>query len=291
MHFSIRLPKVKIHVWGGLGSQLHAWYLFESLQLRYPNRKFVLVFHTSGVTRRLPEILNYLPENSSVLVDDYQSNLNFSIHRKNKISVRARALRLFKPFISPILINSKFDGNLDSASICFWTLAIRGHYSANRIDDETLQIIASKLGLIKKPLNSHPIPQVMVIHVRLGDLLELTSKFPTDLTLTAAQIAKITEFNDYSSVRLHSDSPEIAETMLSDFLSQRLEIVQNENPLDALLDFVRGDCFVGTSSKLGVWAAIFRSYLNKPHTYLPSNLEQSNRILMGLEKSLTVNYY
>ena len=291
MHFLIRLPKVKIHVWGGLGSQLHAWYLFESLRLRYPNREFVLVFHTSGVTRRLPEIINFLPGNSSLLVDDFQASSDLSVVQKNRISTRTVIRRFLKPLISPLLINPRFDGNLESTSIHFWTLAIRGHYSKNRIDDETLQIIASKLNLKKKPLNSGSTPQVMVIHIRLGDLLELTSKLPTDLKLVATQIARILESNDYSSVRLHSDSPVIAESMLSDFLNLQIEMVQNEYPLDALLDFVHGDCFVGTSSKLGIWAAILRGYLNKPHTYLPSNLEQSIQILMGLEQSFPVNYY
>ncbi len=291
MHFPIRLPKVKIHVWGGLGSQLHAWYLFESLRLRYPNREFVLVFHTSGVTRRLPEIVNFLPKNSSLLVDDYQASADLSDVHKNKISTKTRILRFLKPLISPILINPRFDGNLESTSIRFWTLAIRGHYSKNRIDDETLQIIASKLDLNNQTLNSGSIPQTVVIHIRLGDLLELTSKLPTDLKLAAAQIARILESNDYSEVRLHSDSPAIAESMLSDFLNLQIEIVHNENPLDALLDFVHGDCFVGTSSKLGIWAAILRGYLNKPQTYLPSNLEQSIQILMGSKERYPVNYY
>ena len=291
MHLPIRLPRVKIHVWGGLGSQLHAWYLFESLRLRYPNREFVLVFHTSGVTRRLPEIVKLLPKNSSLLVDDYQASSDLSVAHKNKISIRRGILRFLKLLISPILINSRFDGNLESSSIRFWTLAIRGHYSKNRIGGEALQIIASKLDLNNLTLNSGSIPQALVIHIRLGDLLELTSKLPTDLKLAAAQIAKILESSDYSKVRLHSDSPAIAESMLGDFLNLQIEIVQNENPLDALLDFVHGDCFVGTSSKLGIWAAILRGYLDKPHTYLPSNLEQSIRILMGSKERFPVNYY
>ena len=55
------LPAIKIHIWGGLGSQLYALALKIDLQKKFKTRKVVLVFHNSGVTRRDAELGSAFP--------------------------------------------------------------------------------------------------------------------------------------------------------------------------------------------------------------------------------------
>lgn len=284
-----RLPKIRIHVWGGLGSQLHAWYLFESLSFRYPKRKFKLLFHTSGITRRLPEIVKYLPDGSTIIIDDFSPS-TFSKSRSRISSHFNMLVRLsVKRIISRFLINARFDHQQDATPIRGWTFAIRGHYSRNRIDDFTLKLIAAKLELTNNlsGLKSSS----FVIHVRLGDLLVLEDKFPTDVNFVGLQIKKILETKKYDQIRIHSDSPERASQILNHVLDQEIEFVEGSSPINALLDFIQADCFLGTSSKLSIWAAIFREYLNKHETYLPSNLQQNFQTHRPLGGKFTPFFY
>ena len=66
--------KTHIHCWGGLGSQMYAWALLERLQNKYPNRKFKLVFHTGGVTKRLPDLEPLFMQSEKDFVQDFESN-------------------------------------------------------------------------------------------------------------------------------------------------------------------------------------------------------------------------
>jgi len=66
----------KIHCWGGLGSQMYAWALFERLQVKFPNKSFKLVFHTGGVTKRLPDLEPLFMQNEKDFVQDFESSEN-----------------------------------------------------------------------------------------------------------------------------------------------------------------------------------------------------------------------
>ena len=70
------LPPLRIHSWGGLGSQLFAIALAEELKVIFPKRSFKIVLHTGGVTRRLPEIVGLFPNFDYIYEDDFQSNVN-----------------------------------------------------------------------------------------------------------------------------------------------------------------------------------------------------------------------
>ncbi len=49
------LPALRVHTWGGFGSQLFTAYLILKLQRDIPQRSIVAVNHTSGVSRRTTE--------------------------------------------------------------------------------------------------------------------------------------------------------------------------------------------------------------------------------------------
>ena len=62
---------IRIHCWGGLGSQLYAWALFERLSIRFPKRKLRLVLHTSGVTRRASDLNDLFSVDELITLDDF----------------------------------------------------------------------------------------------------------------------------------------------------------------------------------------------------------------------------
>jgi len=111
------LPRIKIHVWGGLGSQLHAWYLAEALMVKHPGRKIKLVFHSSGVTRRTPEICQVLAEFKYIFVDDFKENTN-NIHDSDSgFNLQNLFRRIAKTLLDPILINSRFNAKLSDSRL------------------------------------------------------------------------------------------------------------------------------------------------------------------------------
>ena len=55
MKFFSCIP-LRVHCWGGLGSQLYALAVAYDLQRKYPKRKIKLLLHTGGVTKRVSEL-------------------------------------------------------------------------------------------------------------------------------------------------------------------------------------------------------------------------------------------
>ena len=55
---------------------MYAWALFEKLQVKFPNRKFKLVFHNGGVTKRLPDLESFFLKNEKDFVQDFESSEN-----------------------------------------------------------------------------------------------------------------------------------------------------------------------------------------------------------------------
>ena len=47
---------LRVHCWGGLGSQLFALAHAYELRRKFPNRKILLLLHTSGETERYSEL-------------------------------------------------------------------------------------------------------------------------------------------------------------------------------------------------------------------------------------------
>ena len=67
------LPALRVHSWGGFGSQLFTAYIILKVQNRYPGRRIKVVVHTSGVTRRFSEF-NFEQLGTKVIqVEDYRN--------------------------------------------------------------------------------------------------------------------------------------------------------------------------------------------------------------------------
>ena len=291
--------KAKIHCWGGLGSQMYAWALFERLQNKFPNRKFKLVFHTGGVTKRLPDLEPLFTKNEKDFVQDFESSED-SISGKSpnkklvgtikKISIRA---------IKQVLISTGFiasaNNELEFSELKPWVISLRGHYSELRIDLETILLMKTRAESSGSnfSVNVKQNKDLDVLHFRLGDLLSLAEKSPIDTKriTNAIQEAKAGRTHD---IWVLSDSP-----------SQAVQLLQREDPeirvklddgsLDAwqsLMAMSNANIFIGTSSKLSIWAIIFRALLlQEALSYISKEVKHHVVANLAETERSVVNFY
>jgi hypothetical protein len=275
MRFSVPL---KIHVWGGLGSQLHAWALAESLQLRR-NRRIILVLHTSGVTRRESDI-NFLSGEFAI-----QHLEDFEV-AKPEVKGSNRFKLLVKQIIKNLLKSLSIvldDSRLESISrIRPWTLSLRGHYTQVVVRQETLLLMVTKArraGLLNL---DKPLIEGTLFHYRLGDLMTIESKSPLDPS----------RFQNLPSLvlplQVMSDSIDRAQQLLSVQFSINITPVVDKSPWDAISIGIRSQVFVGTPSKLSFWIIAIRSTL-KIGTYSYITREHLENIALLTENSHSAN--
>ncbi len=262
---------LQIHVWGGLGSQLHAVFLSHRIRNDFPTRRVSLIFHSSGVTRRPPEVLEMLGDLHHIVIDDYAPTGNlFTLKRKFLKEFKQRILS------KSHLIESCNDEG-EYKKLRWWTLQTRGHYSNLNLSPDFSRLILSRM----RELGNFPISVTNgvsrsgSIHVRLGDLLEIQEKNPTNF-YDIIQIVKTNcETLEKIGLYIYSDSPNKAKELLKefDFAVPAVEILQN-SARDALVAMVDSAFFIGTGSKLSLWVTILRFHtkVSSP-TFLPSYLK------------------
>lgn len=255
------LPPIKVHVWGGLGSQLFALNLVLRIQNKFPQRKIMLVFHSSGVTERFRQIPS-VPEVKIKQVFDYASSIKTKISSKQKRSV----VRKFRSFAKRSLRNLGLSLSCNNESeilqIKPWTIDIRGHYTELNCAEKDLLRIYSII--------FDDLPQLQFIeerdkidfgiHLRLGDLLELTgAKSPKSVSDLNSFIELF-----YPGKRwiIFSDSDEsVVKQYLAD--SNLRYSYRNLDILLTMYSLIHADVFIGTNSKLSTWIVAFRSIYRK----------------------------
>jgi hypothetical protein len=277
-------PVVLIHCWGGMGSQFHAWHLLELLKLRNPHRNFGLVFHTAGVTKRFPEIEEFLSVNEIRRIDDFDAKNSHGKGLKSHNSGVAKTMKSWaKHFLSIVGVENNHESLKSMIRIYPWTRVIRGHYSRIAIDDAALARIGSKIFTSVENQSTENIGK-LVVHLRLGDLRDLADKSPTDEDSLRQVLNELLEGAGIQQTVVHSDSPDLVCAFLGTSVRDALVIRDlTVTPLSALVEMVEGDFFVGTSSKLSLWASIFRIKLGKENTYIPKHLSPILIDLLGGE--------
>jgi hypothetical protein len=270
----------KIHCWGGLGSQMYAWALFERLEIRFPNRKLKLIFHTGGVTKRLPDLEPLFTQNEKDFVQDFESNEKETRNEPPSYKLIFAVKKNLVKIIKQILVSTGFvassNNEVEFSKLKPWVVSVRGHYSELRIEMETINLMrvraknsGSNFGMEVKQNTD-----LDVLHYRLGDLLALAEKSPIDIKRisNAIQSAKVGINRD---LWVLSDSPSHAVDLLKREDSQiKLKIDDGSlNAWQTLLAMSNANVFIGTSSKLSIWAIIFRSLLLEDATsYIPSDV-------------------
>lgn len=264
-------PKIRIHTWGGLGSQLLGVALCIDIQARFPRRALQLIHHTSGVTERKLEIdfqgLGFDVE----MHEDYQQS-NQVERRKDLKKLPIKLAKFTARFLN---LHSTSNTDHEYLGLKPWVLSIRGHYSHRKLSDQSLRRIANLIGLPKQVDNSKN-ADFIAVHYRLGDLVDIDNKsyiHPSTIT----QIISETALNfNLNTIRVYSDSPEIAWDLLGkSFQDSNLEVL-SRTTIETICELVNSPIFVGTNSKISVWVAIFRDRLwSGKSSYLPIQLRES----------------
>jgi hypothetical protein len=89
-----------------------------------------------------------------------------------------------------------------------------------------------------------------------------------------------------------TDSVVDARDKLSDTFSSKESIsFMNLPPREVLSNAIESRIFIGTTSKISVWAAVFRSLELRSHTYMPEGFRETFANLLSPEKLRNINYY
>ena len=274
--------RTRIHCWGGLGSQMYAWALFERLQNKFPNKNFKLIFHTGGVTKRLPDLESLFIKNEKDFVQDFDSirNANFgkSLSKKMRSTIKKSFIRATKQLLISTGFLASANNEVEFSRLKPWVISVRGHYSELRIDLKTIILMRTRAENIERTfgINLKQNKDLDVLHYRLGDLLSLVEKAPIDTKriTNAIQIAKAGTTRDLWAL---SDSPSQAVELLRREHSE-IRVKLDDGSLDAwqsLMAMSNANIFIGTSSKLSIWAIIFRSLLlQEAPSYIPTEMKR-----------------
>lgn len=168
INFSLPL---RIHCWGGFGSQLFALALAIDINTLNPNRKICMVFHSAGVTSRSLELTNLPNFIEFRVVDDFKQITEFTSVYRN---ARTVIYRIVKSFMRFTYLSLDLENNWQLKQIKPWTRAVRGHYSGRAISaysiERIMEIFIGRNAI--RDLGSSQ-SNSAGLHYRLGDLLNL----------------------------------------------------------------------------------------------------------------------
>ena len=250
----ILLPPIRVHVWGGFGSQLFALIVAWRISERFKYRRIRLVFHTSGVTERVRELpRHWLTDFLIQEVRDFkhlkQGAPDFQTYRSKK---------MFVNLIPELLVRSGFlnraNSNQDFKVLKPWVYEIRGHYSGFLLKDSEIAKLANLIHLESEVPATHQVS----IHYRLGDLLSLASKTYIEPTRVNCILADICERHVPTVIFSDSNGRDLSEVLGSVFQNRAVSFAQL-SPIDTIRYCVNSSFFVGTNSKISLWITIFRS--------------------------------
>ena len=257
---------LRVHCWGGLGSQLYALSTVHDLKLKYPKRRIKLVLHTGGVTKRLSEL-------------DFIHNIDFEIVQINDFHIQDKSYKnkanmsnvKLKILLKKILYTLNFivsaNSNLDFNKVRPWTISIRGHYFNRIVSTEFYSYLLKHIDLEEKHPNLSQIK--IAIHYRMGDLLTLTEKSISPAYKIIDAIKQVQKMHNNLKIYVYSDSPKIAkETLFNAGLTDKFEV--NDLPtMDVIRACIDANYFIGTGSKVSLWIVNIRRYIGATdHNYL-----------------------
>ena len=274
---------LKIHCWGGLGSQLLALNYYLRIAEKFPNKRVVLVLHTGGITARNSEI-DFLSSKVNMLkVDDFYDNFDKKIIQNRRFVSLKTLLKTLIKFLGDYFKFIITDDN-KVYLIRPWTYSVRCTYTSNVLRKQEVVRMANILGI-----DSNSSEQSFLgIHYRMGDLptlkpsalvpLDSISKIINDLNKAGAVV---------DTVRIYSDS--IVENSNLQLHKEINSEWKSVDTLQTISELSRSKYFIGTSSKVSLWVAIFRWALNTAgDVYLPSSIMNQFDQLTNIDRSSSV---
>jgi hypothetical protein len=282
------LPSIRIHAWGGLGSQLFAVALAQDISEKFPQRRIRIVLHSGGVTHRIPEVTSLYPQWDFQFVDDFVNRVELTDDCSPSRTIVSRALyrRLIKNFLFRSGIASSCDNNEEFSNIKPWLLICRGHYSYRSIGAEFLSELDKTLARNLPPLDAR---DICAIHYRMGDLLTLKEKNPISGDLILNQFESASKIYNFKTLIIFSDSPNDA-TKIFETVKHIEILVPDTSTVEAIAYSADSKLFIGTSSKISFWISGIRSQIRKKPSLLPEENLAQFRELIGNNMNLITTY-
>ena len=283
--------KIKVHCWGGLGSQLFAWAMAEQLKIKFPSKDIQIILHNSGVTRR-ESAIGFLSKKFLI------TNMNDYVLPKNsgtRLSNRDLKLRVFAKSVLDRLGFVIYSSNLNTiAKVKPWTLALRGHYAHDTVPVSILHSIIDQISIHKEFCFDIPksAQETLGIHYRLGDLLNLDDKTYVHPDTLGKFIIENVKSHNQKDISVYSDDITVAKRYLGHYLPQNVHFI-DKDIWDTLKELTNQDLFIGTNSKISLWVALFRKSQD-PNSYvaLPKTMaKELEKILFKSCKIETVDFY
>lgn len=276
---------LQIHAWGGFGSQLNALATALLLKELLPARKCVLILHNGGITQRDIEISSLVPTDIEVgYIYDFSKNVS---GRKGSRLLKLTMIRkVASLLLKPMKFVIQVDDIEDLRKIRPWTIQIRGHYSYFRFTDKTLQTLIEMILAESKSFSS---TDNNILHYRLGDLLKNQKGDigPDAITKIVKEIGSIQDLHIYSE-----SIDEVLARLSVPLKGVVLKLHGPEiPPIDVLASCINCAIFIGTNSKISIWAAILRSFIGKESTYLPRQLGDTLSMNLDEIKYKLIHFY
>ena len=280
------LPALRVHSWGGFGSQLFTAYVVLKLQKKFPNRRIKVVIHTSGVTRRISEFNFGTLGVKMIQVEDFKASVVQNGMHKDRISDSHNLPQVIKGHLYQILQRLRLvqsaNTDLSFNLISLWTLSIRGHYTRLSLDKLLVESLYEVLFLKESPFITQK--NALVVHYRLGDLLNLEEKQPISVDRIEGVLNELRVQTNHLVLLSDSNETELAEFLKSSIILKFCK-PSNYGPSRTLIFCIDAESFVGTGAKLSLWAAIFRYFVHEKESFLPTELNWSSG------NGLNVNWY
>ena len=252
--------KLRIHSWGGLGSQLFALSLIFDLVRKFPKKRIELIHHTAGVTRRLFELDFMLsPKIQLIVKDDFTIKSNLEVAGIIK-KLKKNLLACVKYILNKLRISINLDKYKSIKKIKSWSLELRGHYSKRPVSSEFLEYCLKAFNYNSVELKKFS--NTLIVHYRLGDLLTLPEKSiirPEELII---EIIGVLKFKDVKNIVVYSDSVEVAKKMLSPINAMANAVRYTDATTRELIErSIHAQYFIGTNSKVSTWIQMLRNHL------------------------------
>lgn len=247
---------MRVHCWGGLGSQLYALATARDLKARFPKRKIILVLHSAGVTSRSSE-LSFISnlEFEIFNINDFKPrDTDFVSKRKSSVSFTS----LMNKFLILVGFISTANSSVDFKKIKPWVISLRGHYFYRPVSPSFYSYLLNYIDRVEQSIDNSKIN--VSLHYRMGDLLKLEEKSIIPINRIAEVVSKV--LNQYDNVDFHlfSDSPKVAAELLMGAGIKKKISVHDLPAIDVIRSCYKSDFFIGTNSKISLWIVNLRRY-------------------------------
>lgn len=279
-------PAIRLHCWGGYGSQLLALAFALDLTKSIPGRNVVIVFHSNGVSHRPLEIGQLLGNLRFRELDDFPQS---KMSKEVQTSKRVPFVKLVKKVLTSMRIVLTDENLKEPARIFPWTLEIRGHYSYRKISNSTLEEITRRILTLNNPLER---TADILVHYRLGDLLILDSKsfVPGDLLTSLIQDC-MSRLQSEPQVLIATENPSEARSFLKLASNSKNVEFANYDPTSTIKLGLASQIFIGSNSKLSLWISILRAHRSSTQvSYLPSSLVENLEAIFSGDFSQVKSY-